>query len=65
MEEKHSMAQESRRFVECLDYSCLLQVTEEPAGGGGVLDFVPTNKKELVGNVKLKASLSFSDQGGV
>ena len=50
-----------RRFLECIDESFLLQVIEEPMRRGTMLDLVLTNEEELVGNVKLKGSLSCSD----
>ncbi|KAK4832987.1 hypothetical protein QYF61_027011 [Mycteria americana] len=52
---------QSRRFLECIDDSFLLQVIEEPMSGGAMLDLVLTNKEGLVGNVKLKGSLGCSD----
>jgi len=36
-------------------------VTEEPTRRGAILDLFLTNKEGLVGNVKLKGSLGFSD----
>ncbi|GAB0208302.1 hypothetical protein GRJ2_003295900 [Grus japonensis] len=52
---------QSRKFLECIDDNFLLQVTEEPMRRGAMLDLVLTNKKGLVGNVKLKGSLGCSD----
>ncbi|GAB0206600.1 mitochondrial enolase superfamily member 1 [Grus japonensis] len=51
----------SRKFLECVEDKFLLQVIEEPTRRGAMLDLVLTNKEELVGNVKLKGSLSCSD----
>ena len=52
---------QSRRFLECVDGNFLLQVIEEPARRGAMLDLVLTNKEGLVGSVKLKVSLGCSD----
>ncbi|GAB0186577.1 hypothetical protein GRJ2_001123000 [Grus japonensis] len=52
---------QSRRFLECIDDSFLLQVIEEPMRRGATLDLVLTNKEGLVGNVKLQGSLGCSD----
>ena len=52
---------QSRRFLECIDDNFLLQVIEEPMRRGAMLDLVLTNKEGLVGNVKLKGSLGYSD----
>ncbi|KAK4817455.1 hypothetical protein QYF61_015610 [Mycteria americana] len=52
---------QSGRFLECVDDDFLLQVIEEPARRGAMLDLLLTNKEELVGNVKLKGSLGCSD----
>ncbi|GAB0182026.1 hypothetical protein GRJ2_000667900 [Grus japonensis] len=52
---------QSRRFLECIDDNFLLQVTEEPTRRGAMLDLVLINKEGLVGNAKLKGSLSCSD----
>ncbi|PKU42006.1 hypothetical protein llap_7684 [Limosa lapponica baueri] len=50
---------QSRRFLEYVDDNFLLQGTEEQRRGA-VLGFT-TTKEGLVGNVKLKGSLGFSD----
>jgi len=47
---------QSRRFLDCID-NFLLQVIEEPMSTGAMMDLVLTNKKGLVGNMKLKDSL--------
>ncbi|GAB0209619.1 hypothetical protein GRJ2_003427600 [Grus japonensis] len=52
---------QSRKFLECVDDNFLLQEIEEPTRRGAMLDLVPTNKEGLVGDVKLKGSLSCSD----
>jgi len=52
---------QSRRFLDFTDDNFLLQVTEEPMRRGAMMDLVLTNKKGLVGNVKLKTSLGCSD----
>ncbi|GAB0209576.1 hypothetical protein GRJ2_003423300 [Grus japonensis] len=52
---------QSRKFLECVDDNFLLQVIEEPMRRGAMLDLVLTNKEGLVGDVKLKGSLSCSD----
>ncbi|PKU35602.1 dtw domain-containing protein 2 [Limosa lapponica baueri] len=52
---------QSRKLLECYDGNFLLQVVEEPARRGAMLDLVLTNKEALVGNMKLKGSLSCSD----
>ncbi|KAM9654465.1 uncharacterized protein ACIBXB_005124 [Morphnus guianensis] len=52
---------QSRRFLECIDDNFLLQVTEEPKRRGAMPDFVLTNKKGPIGNLKLKGSLGCSD----
>ncbi|GAB0204609.1 hypothetical protein GRJ2_002926500 [Grus japonensis] len=50
---------QSRRFLKCVDDNCPLQ--EEPTRRGAMLDLVLTKKEGLVGNVKLKGSLGYSD----
>ncbi|GAB0199287.1 mitochondrial enolase superfamily member 1 [Grus japonensis] len=52
---------QSRKFLECVDDSFLLQVREEPMRRGAMLDLILTNKEGLVGDVKLKGSLGCSD----
>ncbi|GAB0205871.1 hypothetical protein GRJ2_003052700 [Grus japonensis] len=52
---------QSRKFLECVDDNFLLQVIEEPTRRGAMLDLILTNKKGLVGDVKLKGSLGCSD----
>ncbi|GAB0177064.1 voltage-dependent L-type calcium channel subunit alpha-1C [Grus japonensis] len=52
---------QSRKFPECVDDNLLLQVIEEPTRRGAMLDLILTNKKGLVGDVKLKGSLGCSD----
>lgn len=52
----------SRRFLECVDDNFFLQVMQKPLRRSAMMDFVLTNKEGLVGNVKLKGSLSFSGQ---
>ncbi|GAB0199286.1 hypothetical protein GRJ2_002394000 [Grus japonensis] len=52
---------QSRKFLERVNDKFLLQVTEEPVRRGAILDFVLTNKEELVGDVELKSSLDCSD----
>jgi len=59
--ENTSGHRESRRFLECVEDYFLLQVIEEPARRGAMLDLVLTNKEGLVGNVKVKGSLGCSD----
>ena len=48
---------QSWRFLEYVDDNFLLQVIEEPMSTGAMMDLVLTNKKGLVGNMKLKDSL--------
>ena len=52
---------QSRRCLECVDDSFLLQVIGQPTRRGAMLDLVLTIKERLVGNVKRKGSLGFSD----
>ncbi|GAB0182131.1 hypothetical protein GRJ2_000678400 [Grus japonensis] len=52
---------QSRRFLEYIYDNVLLQVIEEPMRRGAMLDIGFTNKEGLVGNVKLKGSLGYSD----
>ncbi|GAB0191026.1 hypothetical protein GRJ2_001567900 [Grus japonensis] len=52
---------QSRKFLECSDDNFLPQVLREPMRRSAMLDLVLTNKKGLVGNVKLKGSLGCSD----
>ncbi|GAB0177853.1 hypothetical protein GRJ2_000250600 [Grus japonensis] len=52
---------QSRKFLECVDDNFLFQVIEESMRKGAMLDLVLTNKKGLVGDVKLKGSLGCSD----
>ncbi|GAB0176447.1 mitochondrial enolase superfamily member 1 [Grus japonensis] len=52
---------QSRKFLECVDDNFLLQVIEEPTRRGAMLDLILTNKEGLVGDVKLKGSLGYSD----
>ncbi|PKU45016.1 hypothetical protein llap_4670 [Limosa lapponica baueri] len=51
---------QSRRLLESVNDNFFLQVIEKPMRSA-MLDLVLTNKKELVGNVKLKGSLGCSD----
>ncbi|GAB0206304.1 hypothetical protein GRJ2_003096000 [Grus japonensis] len=59
--DKAAEHKQSRKFLECVDDNCLLQVIEEPTRRGAMLDLVLTNKEGLVGDVKLKGSLGCSD----
>ncbi|KAJ7426196.1 dtw domain-containing protein 2 [Willisornis vidua] len=52
--------QQDRRFLECINDSFVFQVIEDPTRRGAMLDLVLTNKKGLMGNVKLKGSLGCS-----
>ncbi|KAM9653655.1 uncharacterized protein ACIBXB_010484 [Morphnus guianensis] len=52
---------QSRRFLESIDDNFLLQVMEDPRRRGAMLDLILTSKEGLVGNVKLKGSLGYSD----
>jgi len=52
---------QSRRFLQCAEDNFLLQVREEPTRRGAMLDLVLTKMEGLVGNVKAKSSLGFSD----
>jgi len=52
---------QSRHLLDCVDDNFLLQVIEKPTRRSAMLDVVLTNKEEVVGNVKLKASLGCSD----
>jgi len=52
---------QSRRFLECVDDNFLFQGIAEPTRRGVMLDLVLTNKKGLVGNVKVKGGLGCSD----
>lgn len=45
----------------CFDDNFLLQVAEEPARRGAMLDLVLTSRKQLVGNVNFKCSKKCSD----
>lgn len=51
----------SRRFLECTHYF-LLQVIQGTTRRAAVLDFILTNKKGIVDNMKVKGSLSCSDR---
>ena len=50
--------QQFKRFLECDNF---FQVVQEPMRKGAMLDFILTNKKELVSNVKLNGSLGCSN----
>ncbi|GAB0190424.1 hypothetical protein GRJ2_001507700 [Grus japonensis] len=52
---------QSRKFLECVDDNFLLQVIEEPTRRSAMLDLIFTNKEGLVGDIKLKGSLGYSD----
>lgn len=52
---------QSKTLQEYVDDNFLLGVIEEPTRRGAMLDLVLTNKKGLMGNVKLKGSLGCSD----
>ena len=52
---------QSGRFLECVEDSFLLRVTEEPARRGAMLHLALTNTEGLVGSVKVKGSLGRSD----
>ena len=51
----------SRRFLQCVEDSFLMQVVEEPTRGGVLLDLILTNKEGLVKEVKVEGSLGCSD----
>jgi len=48
--------EESRRFLECVHYNFLLQVTEESRRKCSLLHLILTNNKGLTGDVKIRGS---------
>ena len=59
--ENNAGHKQSRRFLESTDDKFLLQVIEEPKRRGAVLDLLFTQKEGLVGDMKVKGSLGYSD----
>jgi len=53
--------EQSKRFLDCINDIFLCPVTEEPTRRGVILDLVLTKKEELLGNMKIKGSLGYSD----
>ncbi|KAF4799511.1 hypothetical protein TURU_054333 [Turdus rufiventris] len=51
----------TRRFLECVDDSFLLQVMEEPMRRGVLLNLVLSYKEDLMRNVNLKGGVGCSD----
>ncbi|KAM9207882.1 olfactory receptor 14A16-like [Leptosomus discolor] len=52
---------QSRRSLQCIDDNFLIQLVDEPARRGALLDLLLTNKPGLVEAVKVKGSLGCSD----
>ena len=64
---KYNTAQrkQSRRFLDCVEDSFLVQLVGEPTRGGALLDLVFANREGLVGEVKVGDRLGQSDHGTV
>jgi len=60
---KSSMAssRQSRRFLECIEDNFLSQEIDTPTRGDAVLDLMPTNASELIGDIKTGGGLGCSD----
>lgn len=54
---------QSRRFLECTDDNCLIQVAEEMKRGDALQELIFTNEEELVGNVKVREALATLTMG--
>jgi len=52
---------QSRRFLESIDNSLFLQMTEDTVRKGALLDFLLSNKEGLVGDVNVKGGLGGSE----
>ena len=52
---------QSKRFLESVEDSFLMQMVSEPTRGGAPLDFLFTNRKGLVGDVVVRRCLGQSD----
>jgi len=52
---------QSRRFLECVEDSFLMQLLRELTKGAAVLDLLFTDKEEVVGNEKVGNCLGQSD----
>jgi len=50
-----------QKFLVCIGDDFLIQVTEKPANGGGVLGVIIANKEEQIGNVNVRDVLCCSD----
>ena len=53
--------EESKRFLECVEYNFLMQLVQEPTKGGALLVLLFTNREGLVGDVKAGDCLGQSD----
>ena len=52
---------QSKRFLECVEDSFLMQLVREPTRDGALLDLLFTNREGLVGDVKVGDRLEQSD----
>ena len=52
---------QSRRLLECIEDNFLSQVIDIPTRGNAILDLLVINARELMGDVKIRASLGCSD----
>ena len=50
-----------RGLLECSVDNLLSQVTDSPARGDAVLDLLPTNANELIGDIRISGSLVYND----
>ena len=64
---KYNTAQrkQSRRFLECVEDSFLMQLVGEPTRNGALLDLIFANREGLVGEVKVGDRLGQNDHGTV
>ena len=56
-----SQSKQSRRFLESMEDSFLMQLVSEPARGGAPLDLLFTNREVLVGDVVVRSCFGQSD----
>jgi len=53
--------EQSRRLLECIEDKFISQVMDSPTRQDAILDLLVTNASELIANVKIEGSLSYSD----
>ncbi|GAB0188697.1 hypothetical protein GRJ2_001335000 [Grus japonensis] len=62
LERQHSRHRQGHKLLDCVDDNFLIQkVIRKPMWGDALLDFIFTNKKEMVEDVSVGSSLGCSD----